>query len=207
MTTSAWSAARANRAQLEERNAVHRRFGFDPEASVRFVLEQALPLRGRVLDIGTGKGRFVVPLARLCPHVTTVDVNGEEQRQARLEAMLAGVADRIRFVIHDARFLPWPAAGFDAVVSWNVFHHLDDPGRVFGEMLRVLRPGGKLVLADFSPSGFRLMDEIHAAEGRRHPHPPTRFPHWLARLKRAGFAVRTAAGCHEQVLVARRPST
>ena len=72
-------------------------------------------------------------------------------------------------------------------------------------MLRVLKPGGKLVLADFSPSGFRLMDEIHAAEGRRHPHPPSRFAHWRARLKNAGLAVRRAAACHEQVLVARRP--
>jgi len=96
MTTSILSEARANHARLEERNAVHRRFGFDPDASVRFVLEQALPLRGRVLDIGTGKGRFVVPLALHSPNVTTVDLNAEEQRHARLEAIHAGVADRIR---------------------------------------------------------------------------------------------------------------
>lgn len=205
MTKRALSEAQANHAELEARNGVHRRFGFDPDASVRFVLEQALPLSGRVLDVGTGKGRFVIPLARHAANITTVDVNGEEQRRARLEAMLAGVADRIRFVIHDARSLPWPAASFDAVLSWNVFHHLDDPGRVFGEMLRVLKPGGKLVLADFSPSGFRLMDEIHAAEGCRHPHPPSRFGHWRALLKNAGLAVRRVVACHEEVLVARRP--
>lgn len=204
MTKCNLSEAQTKHAELEARNAVHRRVGFDPDASVRFVLEQALPLRGRVLDIGTGKGRFVVPLARHATNITTVDVNGEEQQRARLEAMLVGVADRIRFVIHDARSLPWPAASFDAVVSWNVFHHLDDPGRVFGEMLRVLKPGGKFVLADFSPSGFRLMDEIHAAEGRRHPHPPSRFAHWRARLRHAGFAVRRVVACHEEVLVARR---
>lgn len=139
MTKFNLSAAQANHAELEAQNAVHRCFGFDPDASVRFVLEQALPLGGRVLDTGTGKGRFVVPLAHHTTNITTVDVNGEEQQRARLEAMLAGVADRIRFVIHDARSLPWPAAGFDAVVSWNVFHHLDDPGRGFGEMLRVPR--------------------------------------------------------------------
>ena len=196
----------ANHQRLAQRDALFRRFGFDAAASVRFVLQTALPLRGRVLDVGTGKGRFVIPLARRVPNVTTVDVSPEEQRHARLEARWAGVADRIRFVLQDARRLPWPADGFDAVLSWNVFHHLEDPGRVFGEMLRVLKPGGKLVLADFSPSGFRLMDEIHAAEGRRHPHPPSRFPHWRALLRKQSFTVRCLDGEHQEVLVARKPA-
>ena len=173
----------ANHQQLEARNAIHRRFGFDPDASVRFVIEKAQPLRGRVLDVGTGKGRFLMALAREPVRITTVDISAAEQRCARLEAIHAGVADRIEFVLADARALPWRAGTFDAVTSWNVFHHLDDPERVLREMRRVLKPGGKLVLADFSPAGFRVMDEIHAAEGRRHPHPPSRLPHWRIRLR------------------------
>lgn len=194
--------AAANHLRLEARNAAHRRFGFDPDASVRFVLEKALPLRGQVLDVGTGKGRFVIPLARQIAKVTTVDINPEEQHFARLEAISAGVADRIDFALADARALPWRASTFDAVTSWNVFHHLDDPERVFREMLRVLKPGGKLVLADFSSGGFRVMDDIHHAEGRRHPHPPSRFAHWRACLQERAFAVRRLVGHHQEVLVA-----
>ncbi|HOY60636.1 MAG TPA: hypothetical protein PK640_21150, partial [Verrucomicrobiota bacterium] len=57
------------------------------------------------------------------------------------------------------------------------------------------------VLADFSPSGFRAMDAIHRAEGRRHPHPASRFTHFHARLRRAGFQVRRASGQNQEVLV------
>jgi len=202
-TTSGWRKAVANHERLEERNSVHRRFGFDPEASVRFVLRKGMPFRGRVLDIGTGKGRFVVPLARLVERVTTVDICAEEQECARLEAIHAGVADRIEFVLADAGSLPWQAHSFDTVTSWNVFHHLDDPEQVFGEMLRVLRPDGKLVVADFSPSGFRIMDAIHAAEGKRHPHPPSRFRHWHGRLRHEGFEIQRCLGQHQEVLIAK----
>lgn len=196
---------KANHARLEERSATHRRFGFDPDASVRFVIEKVLSLRGHVLDVGTGKGRFAIPLSRVVTKVTTVDINAEEQHCARLEAEYAGVTQKIEFVLADARKLPWRASTFDAVATWNVFHHLDDPERVFDEMLRVLKPGGKIVLADFSLAGFRLMDEIHAAEGRTHPHPPSRFPHWRARLQKAGFEVRRFEDHHEELLVAVSP--
>jgi ubiquinone/menaquinone biosynthesis C-methylase UbiE len=195
----------ANHEQLEARNAVHWRFGFDAEAGVRFVLDKALPLRGRVLDVGTGKGRFLKSLAKHVGLVTTVDINGEEQHCARLEAIYTGVADRIDFVVADARSLPWRAGSFDVVTTWNVVHHLDAPERVLREMLRVLRPGGRLVVADFAPSGFRLMDEIHAAEGRRHPHPPSPLPRWWHHLRRMGYAVRRYQGAHEEVLVAQAP--
>jgi ubiquinone/menaquinone biosynthesis C-methylase UbiE len=148
---------------------------------------------------------LVVALARHVANVTTVDISAEQQHYARLEAVYAGVAQRIDFVLADARTLPWPAGSFDVVISMNAFHHLDDPERVFNEMVRVLKPGGKLVLADFSPNGFRIMDAIHAAEGKRHAHPPGRFAHWLGRLQQSGFAVNRFLGCHEEVLVGRHP--
>jgi ubiquinone/menaquinone biosynthesis C-methylase UbiE len=197
----------ANHAQQEERNAFFRRFGYDQDAAVKFVLSKALPLSGPVLDIGTGKGRFVVALAPHVARVTTVDISAAEQRYARLEAAYAGVTDRIRFLACDAAKLPWRMARFDAVVSMKAIHHLEDPDAVLAEMLRVLRPGGKLVLADFSVGGFRVMDVIHRAEGRTHPHPPSRFLRWKARLRSQGFRVKHFRDRHHEVLVAVVPVT
>ena len=132
----------ANRRQILKREARLRRFGYDSPAAVQFVLAQALPLRGKVLEIGTGKGRFLVRLARHAGMVTTVDIAAEEQRCARLNARYAGVEEKIRFVVRDAVRLAWRAGTFDAAVTMNAMHHISRFKRVLKEMLRVVKPGG-----------------------------------------------------------------
>jgi hypothetical protein len=47
-----------NHACLVERNAFYRQYGYDVEKNAAFALSKALPLTGRILEIGTGKGRF-----------------------------------------------------------------------------------------------------------------------------------------------------
>ncbi len=200
-----WPEVLAHHRRREERAALHRRFGYDGRAAVRFVLDQARPLPERALEIGTGKGNFMVALAREGVRVTTVDINAEEQDAARLAAAYAGVFSRIEFRVADAQALPWREGAFPLVISLNTFHHLPRPDRALAEMWRVLAPGGKLVLADFSATGFQRMAAIHQFEGRRHPTPPNRFAHWEAWLREQGAKTRRTAGRHQEVLVAHAP--
>lgn len=193
---------RENHARLEERNRVYRRHGYDGRRAIRFVLACAGPLTGRVLEIGTGKGRFLVELARQVPRVVTADPDAAEQRFARLNAAHAGVGRRIRFVVADGADLPFANASFDAVVSMNALHHIRNLGGVLDEILRVVKPGGKIVLADFDAQGFRIFDRIHAAEGRVHGRFTYRWAAAAARLTRAGFRVRRARGHKTEVAVA-----
>ena len=196
----------ANRRQILKREARLRRFGYDSPAAIRFVLAEALPLGGKVLEIGTGKGRFLIRLARHVKTVTSVDVSAEEQRCARLNARYAGVEKRIRFVLQDAGRLPWEAGTFDAAVSMNAMHHIAHFKRVLGEMVRVVRPGGKIVLADFSPRGFQIIARAHRADGKTHPRELHDFRELGRWLRQQGLATRLRKGCNQEVLVAQLPA-
>lgn len=195
-----------NHKQLLKRDAHLRRFGCDLQAGIRFVLEQALPLENPVLEIGTGKGRFLVRLAKCVRDITTVDISAEEQQSARLNARFHKVEDRIKFVLQDATHLPWPDHSFGAVVTMNAVHHIHKFEPVLKEMLRVVRPGGKLVLADFSPRGFQNIARAHRAEGKIHPREPHSFHELQNCLREHGLTTRLRKGCDEEVLVVQVPA-
>jgi ubiquinone/menaquinone biosynthesis C-methylase UbiE len=192
----------ANHQQLSEREARLCQFGYDSSASIAFVLAQALPLDGSVLEIGTGKGRFLLKLARYAEAVTTVDIAPEEQQCARLNARYAGLEDKIQFVLQDAARLPWPDQTFDAVVTMNAMHHIPHFRQVLEEMLRVVKPGGKLLLSDLSPRGFHIMARAHRAEGKTHPHERYQFRELQGLLRERGLGTRLRKGCNQEVLVA-----
>jgi SAM-dependent methyltransferase len=198
-------AVRSQRA-MRRREALFRRFGYDSPASLKFVLGKALPLPGHVLEIGTGKGRFLAAMAQHADRITTLDVDAEQQREAKLHVRQTRASRRIRFVVHNAEHLPWPDASFDSVVSVNTFHHLERPMRVFKEMLRVLKSGGKLVLCDFSPRGFQIFDRIHRFEGGTHPRLKHGFAEFRHLVRRPGWKTRRLKGCNQEILVATAPS-
>lgn len=190
---------------MEQREALFRRFGYDSDASLKFVLANSLPLPGHVLEIGTGKGRFLAALAKHASPITTLDMDMAQQRAAKLHVRHVGLRQRIRYVIHNAEQLPWDDARFDSVVSVNTFHHLDRPRKVLEEMVRVLKPGGKLVLCDLSPRGFQIFDRIHRFEGGTHPRLKNGFAEFGRRLRRPGWKTKRFKGCNQEILVAIAP--
>lgn len=191
-----------NHRRMEERNRYHRRFGYDVRGGIAFVLSKCLPLRGRVLEIGTGQGRFAMALAARVRHLESIDADPAVLRVAALNLAWRGVAGRVRLCRGDAEHLPWPRSSFDAVVSMNAMHHMRAPIRVVDEMLRVVKPGGRIVIADFSPAGFRIMGRIHASEGRVHPGGRCRMDSLRRRLAASGRRARLFRGASQDVLVA-----
>jgi ubiquinone/menaquinone biosynthesis C-methylase UbiE len=102
-----------------------------------------------ILDVGCGTGDDVLALAELCGPGTLVvglerrlELVDEAKRRAR------NVALNVRFAVGDERSLPFADGSFDLVHSDALPPSMDDRARVLRELVRVLRPGGRLVVRD-----------------------------------------------------------
>jgi SAM-dependent methyltransferase len=90
------------------------------------------------------------------------------------------------------------------IFSVNVLHHLRQPYRAADEFLRLLSPQGRLVLADFTEVGFRIIEKIQAAEGKKHEAGKVRLSELELYLREKGLAVRRTASVIQDVLIGRK---
>lgn len=102
----------------------------------------------QVLDVGCGTGEDVRALARLVPGVAVVGLDTSERKIAQAQARTLGVPRPVEFRVGDAGRLPFDDATFDACRADKVFHHLTDPPKALAEMIRIARPGGRIVVSD-----------------------------------------------------------
>jgi ubiquinone/menaquinone biosynthesis C-methylase UbiE len=122
--------------------------GHNHEESLRLIAELTqVSSSDVVLDVACGSGIVARSLAREAERVIGIDITpamlGEGARLAAIE----GLAN-VEWREGDITDLPWDDGSFSIVVSRYAFHHLLNRERVFSEMVRVCRPGGKVVLVD-----------------------------------------------------------
>ena len=106
----------------------------------------------RMLDVACGAGQISIPAARAGADVTGVDIASNLIEQATARARNEGV--NVRFDEGDAEALPYQDGAFDLVVSLIGAMFAPQPDRVAAELLRVCRPGGHIVMANWTPEGF-----------------------------------------------------
>ena len=114
-----------------------------------FLLRQPLPGE-RVLDLGCGAGFDTLLAARrvgASGKVIDVDMTPEMIAKARTNAEKMGSAN-VEFFLGEIEDLPLPDASVDLVISNGVFNLCPDKPQVLGEVFRVLKPGGRLQMAD-----------------------------------------------------------
>ncbi len=118
------------------------------------LLAEAVDVRAgeRVLDVAAGNGNATLAAARRFAHVTSTDYVPALLDKGRERARAEGLA--VQFHDADAEKLPFPDRSFDVVLSTFGVMFTPDHQAAADEMLRVLRDGGRIGLANWTPEGF-----------------------------------------------------
>jgi len=104
---------------------------------------------GRMIDIGTGTGRMIEVFAGLATTALGIDRSSEMLRLARAKISAQGLSNaELRQA--DLYSLPMPDGDADVAIIHHVLHFAQQPGAAIAEAARVLRPGGRLLIADFA---------------------------------------------------------
>lgn len=125
----------------------------------------------KLLDVGCGAGQLTIPAAKQGIDVTGLDLAQNLVDQANARARAEGLDIEIRQ--GDAESLPFPDASFDVTMSLIGSMFAPRPELVAAEMVRVTRPGGNIIMGNWTPAGH--IGQMFKVIGKHVPPPPI-FP-------------------------------
>jgi ubiquinone/menaquinone biosynthesis C-methylase UbiE len=135
----------------------------------------ALADEALAIDVACGPGTFTRPFAPRVRRAVGVDLTPAMIEKARTEAARAGITN-IEFVCGDVYALPFADGVAGVAACGYAFHHMLEPARALAEMARVLRPGGRVAIADIIvPEGAdaALLNSIERARDPSHTNAQT----------------------------------
>lgn len=181
---------------LDAKYEVERNYGIQKQTFEEWVLPQlALVGTEKVLDVGCGQGRFLLPIARLCKdkggHVIGCDIAEGVMYSARVTSEQERLpAD---FVLTDAVELPFLANYFDLVMANHMLYHVSDIQKTLKGVYRVLKPGGQFLATTNSDNSMAELGDIHLQTMRMLSIP---YP---AEREKSSFSIENAVGQLESV--------
>ena len=119
----------------------------DAEAIDRLIAVAGAGADSICLDVACGPGLVALRLAGRAGAVTGIDATPAMIERARELAAARGILN-VDWRVGSAYELPFPDAAFDVATCRFAFHHLEDPACALREMIRVVRPGGSIVVCD-----------------------------------------------------------
>jgi SAM-dependent methyltransferase len=120
--------------------------------AAEFITRLELDPGETVLDVACGTGNLTLPAARTGAMVTGIDIAPNLVAQAESRATAEGL--NITFDVGDAEQLPYANSAFERVVTMFGAMFAARPFRAAAELVRVTRPGGRIAMANWTPTGF-----------------------------------------------------
>lgn len=143
-------------------------FGQDPRWR-RALIDAIAPQRGqRILDVATGTGMVAFALAA-CADCEVVGLDQSSEMLSRAQARLAAtpsLGSRIRFLQGQAEELPFEDRHFDALTFTYLLRYVDDPVATMRELVRVVKPGGRIGMLEFAVPSNPILRALWRAHTR-----------------------------------------
>jgi SAM-dependent methyltransferase len=158
--------------------------------AAEFIARLGLEADERVLDVACGTGNLSIPAACTGAAVTGIDIAPNLIEQAQVRALEESLT--IAFDVGDAEEMPYDDGAFDTVVTMFGTMFAARPERAAAELLRVTRPGGRIAMASWTPTGF--IGEMFKITSRYAP-PPSGVPSPLMWGMEEHVQARLGAGC------------
>ncbi|GAA1102721.1 methyltransferase domain-containing protein [Nocardiopsis composta] len=144
----------------------------------------------RILDVGCGTGSPALRLARRQEvEIVGISISPRQIEVAAEGAREAGVDDRVRYEVADAMSLPYPDDSFDGVMALESMVHMPDKVQVLREIARVLRPGGRVSIADLTVHEVSAQERYNSAgaSSTEETYTMARFDEYGDLLEKAGL--------------------
>jgi 2-polyprenyl-3-methyl-5-hydroxy-6-metoxy-1,4-benzoquinol methylase len=186
----------------QARLKLFKKYGYDIPKARNFILAKAKLSKGRVLEVGTGKGHLAIVLAKKGFKFTSIDLDRKAQKVAKIILKELRLDKFAVLKIMNAERLRFSNDCFDSVISVNFIHHADNPVKCIKEMVRVAKE--KLIIADLNKRGECIMEKVHSLDGHNHHASKMSLSSARTLLEKLGLSVKTYHDSCQIVLVAKK---
>ena len=183
----------------QDRLKLFRKYGYDITKARKFVIAKGGISKGRILEVGTGRGNMAIALAKEGLKLTSVDLDRDAQKAAKIKLSAARLDKLVSLRVMNAEKLRYKDNSFDYVISVNFIHHAKNPKKCLKEMIRVTK--NKLIIADLNRKGEGIIQKVHGLDGHSHPASRVSLKDAKRFLERLGMIVNVYEDICQSVLV------
>ncbi|MBU1147434.1 MAG: class I SAM-dependent methyltransferase [Candidatus Omnitrophica bacterium] len=193
-----------NHKYFKERVTLYKDLGIDFSDIRSSILEKAGPLKGTILEIGSGSGHTTLALAKAGYKFISIDLDEDALRKTALNLAYERLFSKVDLYFMNGKSMEFRDGSFQNVIAVNLFHHIEGVDDMLSEIDRVLSRDGKAVLADFNKEGMKIINSVHHREGRVHEDSGTTKRHIYSYFSKLGYKITQPEDQYHWILIAEK---